>query len=427
MNVLLDSAAILAGIAAAARKKSSAMRGELRPEMSLVEDLQLDSIRLLSLAMAVEDHFRIALDAEDEGGINRVADLVALVRAKLAAPECRLPDAAGLHDRSATTAGDTAGAARRPVRRRHPLPRPPRKVGLRLLGRDRGVGGRGGRRAARARRRPGRPGGAALSHRPRASSTRFFGILRPAPCRCRSTRRCASAGSSEYHRRTAAMLAAAGARLALADARLRRCSGRRSKLARAALPAFSSSAASRSPSCRPARRPARRRPRCPTTWRWCSSPRAPPSIPSRWRCRTARSSPRSTASTAPGPRSRRSSERRRPTGVSWLPLYHDMGLIGCIFAGACRCLPSSPSSAPELFIARPALWLRAMSRTRAAISVAPNFAYGLCLEKIRDEELEGVDLSAWKVALVRRRAGVAGGAARVRRTVRQMGLPGQRR
>jgi acyl carrier protein len=79
-----DSASILAGIAAAARKELD-YRGELRPEMSLVEDLQLDSIRLLSLAMAVEDHFRIALDAEDEGGINRVSDLIALVRAKLAA------------------------------------------------------------------------------------------------------------------------------------------------------------------------------------------------------------------------------------------------------------------------------------------------------------------------------------------------------
>lgn len=86
MNELFDTKTILAGIAAAA-KKELGYGGELRPEMSLVEDLQLDSIRLLSLAMAVEDHFRIALDAEDEGGINRVADLVALVRAKLAARE----------------------------------------------------------------------------------------------------------------------------------------------------------------------------------------------------------------------------------------------------------------------------------------------------------------------------------------------------
>ena len=88
----------------------------------------------------------------------------------------------------------------------------------------------------------------------------------------------------------------------------------------------------------------------------------------------------------------------RPTGFSWLPLYHDMGLIGCIFTALS--LPSELTLlAPEVFIARPALWLRGMAKTRAAISVAPNFAYGLCLEKIRDEEMEGVDLSAWQVAL----------------------------
>lgn len=77
--------AILAGIVAAARKELG-YQGELRPEQRLVEDLALDSIRLLSLAMAVEDHFRIALDADDESGIATVADLIALVEKKLAAP-----------------------------------------------------------------------------------------------------------------------------------------------------------------------------------------------------------------------------------------------------------------------------------------------------------------------------------------------------
>lgn len=88
----------------------------------------------------------------------------------------------------------------------------------------------------------------------------------------------------------------------------------------------------------------------------------------------------------------------RPTGFSWLPLYHDMGLVGCVFTTLAW--PSELTlMPPELFIARPALWLRGLARTRATISVAPNFAYGLCLEKIRDEEMEGVDLSAWRVAL----------------------------
>jgi acyl-CoA synthetase (AMP-forming)/AMP-acid ligase II len=54
---------------------------------------------------------------------------------------------------------------------------------------------------------------------------------------------------------------------------------------------------------------------------------------------------------------------------------------------------------PELFIARPALWLRALGRTRASVSTAPNFAYGLCADRIEDEEMEGVDLSGWRLAL----------------------------
>ncbi len=86
------------------------------------------------------------------------------------------------------------------------------------------------------------------------------------------------------------------------------------------------------------------------------------------------------------------------SGVSWLPLYHDMGLIGCVFPALERpaVLTLIP---PELFVARPAVWLRTISRYRATVSPAPNFAYGLCVEKIRDEEMEGVDLSSWSVAL----------------------------
>jgi acyl-CoA synthetase (AMP-forming)/AMP-acid ligase II len=87
-----------------------------------------------------------------------------------------------------------------------------------------------------------------------------------------------------------------------------------------------------------------------------------------------------------------------PVGVSWLPLYHDMGLIGCLlsalyYPGNMVLIP------PEAFLARPALWLRALSRHKGFISPAPNFAYGLCLKRVKDEELQGVDLSAWKHAL----------------------------
>jgi acyl-CoA synthetase (AMP-forming)/AMP-acid ligase II len=91
-------------------------------------------------------------------------------------------------------------------------------------------------------------------------------------------------------------------------------------------------------------------------------------------------------------------DRPVDSGVSWLPLYHDMGLIGCVFPalehpGTLTLIP------PELFVARPAQWLRTISRYRATISPAPNFAYGLCVDKVRDDQLEGVDLSCWRVAL----------------------------
>jgi acyl-CoA synthetase (AMP-forming)/AMP-acid ligase II len=86
------------------------------------------------------------------------------------------------------------------------------------------------------------------------------------------------------------------------------------------------------------------------------------------------------------------------SGVSWLPLYHDMGLIGCILPALMR--PATLTLlGPELFIARPAAWLRSISRYRATISPAPNFAYALAAERVRDSELVGVDLSSWRAAL----------------------------
>lgn len=87
-----------------------------------------------------------------------------------------------------------------------------------------------------------------------------------------------------------------------------------------------------------------------------------------------------------------------PGGVSWLPLYHDMGLIGAILPALLAHRPITLLP-PEAFLARPALWLRAISRYQATISPAPNFAYALCLERIRDDELVGVDLSSWHLAL----------------------------
>jgi len=70
------------------------LQGELRPEQRLVEDLGLDSVGLLSLAVAVEDHFRICLDAEDEAEIRTVGDLLRVLERKLAAP-ASVEEAAG--------------------------------------------------------------------------------------------------------------------------------------------------------------------------------------------------------------------------------------------------------------------------------------------------------------------------------------------
>ena len=85
-------------------------------------------------------------------------------------------------------------------------------------------------------------------------------------------------------------------------------------------------------------------------------------------------------------------------GVSWLPLYHDMGLIGCVFPALCNPGPLTLIP-PEAFLARPALWLRAIGRHRGTVSPAPDFAYALCAERVRDEELAGVDLGSWSMAL----------------------------
>ncbi|MEY3896055.1 MAG: hypothetical protein RLZZ214_1575, partial [Verrucomicrobiota bacterium] len=83
--------------------------------------------------------------------------------------------------------------------------------------------------------------------------------------------------------------------------------------------------------------------------------------------------------------------------VSWLPPYHDMGLALKILYSFEAGIPLTFFS-PEHFIQRPVRWLRAISRYRANLSGAPNFAFEMCLRAIRDEELVGLDLSCWKVA-----------------------------
>lgn len=65
-------------------RQSLDWRGELHAEMRLVEDLELDSLRLLTLAMAVEDHYQVCLDEDDEASIVTVGDLIELVQRKVA-------------------------------------------------------------------------------------------------------------------------------------------------------------------------------------------------------------------------------------------------------------------------------------------------------------------------------------------------------
>ena len=84
-------------------------------------------------------------------------------------------------------------------------------------------------------------------------------------------------------------------------------------------------------------------------------------------------------------------------GCSWLPTYHDMGLIGGVLNPLFAGFPAYMMS-PMMFMQRPSRWLRALSEYKVTISGGPNFAYDLCTQKIGDDELEGVDLSSWSLA-----------------------------
>ena len=85
-------------------------------------------------------------------------------------------------------------------------------------------------------------------------------------------------------------------------------------------------------------------------------------------------------------------------GVSWVPPYHDMGLIGAIIAPLVVGYPSVLVP-PLAFMRRPLTWLKAVSRFRATFSGAPNFAYALCVAKLAPEHAADLDLSAWRIAV----------------------------
>lgn len=89
---------------------------------------------------------------------------------------------------------------------------------------------------------------------------------------------------------------------------------------------------------------------------------------------------------------------RDDVAVSWLPLYHDMGLIGAWFVPLATRIPLV-SLSPLSFLSNPVRWLQAISRHRGTLSPAPNFAYELCVRKIASEEVHDLDLSCWRAAL----------------------------
>ena len=94
----------------------------------------------------------------------------------------------------------------------------------------------------------------------------------------------------------------------------------------------------------------------------------------------------------------RFAQKEGSTVVSWLPIFHDMGLIGVVsftvFTGA-RCILMPPAS----FIQRPVRWLDAISKYRGELSAAPNFAYELCVRSISESQKANLDLRSWRVAV----------------------------
>lgn len=85
------------------------------------------------------------------------------------------------------------------------------------------------------------------------------------------------------------------------------------------------------------------------------------------------------------------------SAVIWLPLYHNLGLIGGILAPLYAGLPVHLTN-PQDVLRRPALWLEMLTEKQATVSGGPNFAFDLCVAHVKPEELAGLDLSRWQIA-----------------------------
>jgi len=92
-------------------------------------------------------------------------------------------------------------------------------------------------------------------------------------------------------------------------------------------------------------------------------------------------------------------DRRYHSGCSWLPLHHDMGLIGNLFT-AILGGGDLALMRPEDFVLRPALWLKALSETKATVTPCPGFALQMCIDRVELSELQGVSLASLNLALI---------------------------
>jgi len=89
---------------------------------------------------------------------------------------------------------------------------------------------------------------------------------------------------------------------------------------------------------------------------------------------------------------------RHDVMVSWLPLYHDMGLIGAVFGSLFFQIPLVLMS-PLAFLQRPIRWLQAITDYKGTITAAPNFGYALCVKRIRESERKTLNLRSWRLAM----------------------------
>ncbi len=114
--------------------------------------------------------------------------------------------------------------------------------------------------------------------------------------------------------------------------------------------------------------------------------------------------------------------RRGDRFMSWLPYYHDMGLVGLILGPVVSQLSVDYLGTRE-FAMRPRLWLNLMSRNRSTISFSPPFGYALCARRLRDSDLDRFDLSSWRVAGVGAEMIRAGWLRRFAETLAPAGFP----